>query len=295
MRVSNVKGEDKMKSETGDKYCRIQNEQATLIFRFDELYINTPVEHQVRGWDITLSERKFYNRIDVNQIENGHEVYKSNFIWTNCKNKNDFQRECENYFLNWTNLNRDFKAMRFETLPDEKPNFIYEDKEHECFYATLNEQTLVFIPQQAKFDTQRINVFQILQDKVFVYRSNFQMNDIQGKDDFIASCIKYFYIWFKVNQQHNTFLEPIFNPFPWKAEADNPWWEFDKWAEMNVFTPRTLCEEAGIHPLISPFLLWKQTEGFKVSLRSPGDSEMAGEYCETDRNGNQGKCERCNI
>lgn len=211
--------------ENGDNYYRIQNEDMILIFRFDKVYKNTQVKYKVRnkGTNLKFDERKFYNRIDVYQIENGKEIYKTNFNFTNYRDDSDIEKECKNYFQNWVNLNYDFTLMKHEPLPHEKIKLIYEDNEYECLYLSLENKILAFIPQHPNFNTERINVFQITENNHFIYRSNFEMKNIQNKEDFIANCIKYFYIWIMENKKKNSFDKPKFNSFPWQSEIDNAW------------------------------------------------------------------------
>lgn len=256
-----------MKIEEGQNYYRIEQNTKVLIFRFENLYKNTQVQHIVRGKikAINFTERNFFNRIDIYQIENDKEIYKTNINFTHYNHDEDIKRECINYFVNWLNLNCNFKQMMGDKLPDEKLNIHYEDDKYESLFLNLNNQTLVFIPQQRFFNTERINVFQITDNNQFLYRSNFQIHKIQNKDDFIATCIKYFYIWIKENK--NSFNNPKFNQFPWKADIHNAWWEFDRWPEMHVYTPRTLQNPFEQDPDVSPFILWKKSEGYEVDKK----------------------------
>lgn len=268
--------------EINNNECKITHPNLSLIFRHDSLNENLQIPYYVRGVG-ELLERKYDNRIDVFKVEEGNEIYITNFNWGNCRNKNDFVKECQNIFINWLSMsekndNFAFELPYFSSFPMNKFEELYEDSEHESLYLSWNGHTLLFIPNESNFDTSRVNVFQIIKEKQLVYRSNFEITNLQGKKDFIATCKKYFRIWCETNQNHNSFDNPIFNDFPWKVGTrENNWWEFDKFAEMHVFTPRTLKDNTQ-HPLLYPFLQWQKSKGMQVSLNYPESEFMVENY-----------------
>ena len=274
---------DDFYTELSNNQCKIVHPDLSLIFRHDGLSENLNSPYFVRGIG-ELKERKYDNRIDVFKLaENGEERQITNFNWDNCRDKNDFVRECQNIFLNWLRLkehtnNFSFKIPYFHSFPTENFEELYLDTEHEVLYLSWSGHTLLFIPNKANFHTSRINVFQIIKENHLIYRSNFEIPNLQGKEDFIATSKKYFRIWCETNENKNSFDNPIFNDFGWKAKVgENNWWEFDKFAEMHVFTPRSLRDNTQ-NPLLYPYLQWQKSKGVQVNLHYPDSEYMVENY-----------------